>query len=103
MTFVNRQDVLDVVESYIHEIITESGVDKNAHTNAILRQIKSDIDDIPTSDNVLDEIRAEVEQAEFVLDKSPNLQDDRTDTEKFADWLKMFKMLVINIIDKYKE
>ena len=98
---IKKQDVNAIIDSYIHEIITESGTDKNAHTNKILRQIKSDIDNIPASDEVLDDIRAEIEQAEFVLDKSPNLQDDRTDTEKFADWSKMFKMLVINIIDKY--
>lgn len=52
--------------------------------------------------DILDKLRAEIEQTEFVLDKSPNLQDDRTDTEKCADWSKMFKMLVITIIDKYK-
>ena len=51
---------------------------------------------------ILDKIKAEIEQTEFILDKTPNLKDDRTDTEKFADWSKMFKMLVINIIDKYK-
>lgn len=59
---IKKQDVLTIIDSYIHEIITESGKDKNAHTNKILRQIKSDIDNIPTSEQVLDEIRAEIAQ-----------------------------------------
>lgn len=57
---IRKQDVLTIIDSYIHEIITESGVDKNAHTNAILRQIKSDIDNIPTSEQVLDELSEEI-------------------------------------------
>ena len=51
---------------------------------------------------VLDKIRAEIEQAEFSLDKSSDFQDDRTDTEKFADWSRMIKVILCEIIDKYK-
>jgi hypothetical protein len=28
-----------LVKGYIHEIITESGADKNAHTNKVLKEI----------------------------------------------------------------
>lgn len=34
-----RADAIKLVKSYIHEIITESGVDKNSHTNKILTDI----------------------------------------------------------------
>lgn len=38
-----RQRDADIVKSYIHEIITESGVDKNQHTNEVLRKIVDEI------------------------------------------------------------
>ena len=44
---VNREDVKTFVESFIHEIITESGTDKNAHTNEVLREVSRGIGDIP--------------------------------------------------------
>ena len=34
-----RADAMKLVKSYIHEIITESGIDKNEHTNKILTEI----------------------------------------------------------------
>lgn len=40
---ISKQDVLLCIDSYIHEIITESGTDKNEHTNKILRMIIKDI------------------------------------------------------------
>lgn len=36
---ISRKEAIDYVKSYIHEIITESGTDKNEHTNNILRMI----------------------------------------------------------------
>lgn len=36
---VSRQSVVYIIKSYIHEIITESGMDKNEHTNKVLRLI----------------------------------------------------------------
>lgn len=41
---INRKEAVDYVKSFIHEIITESGVDKNFHTNEILRMIARGID-----------------------------------------------------------
>jgi len=38
-----RQRDAEIVKSYIHEIITESGIDKNQHTNEVLRKIADEI------------------------------------------------------------
>ena len=38
-----RQRDAEIVKSYIHEIITESGIDKNQHTNEVLRKIVDEI------------------------------------------------------------
>lgn len=45
--FISEPEIIKLVESYIHEIITESGVDKNKHTNEVLRRIVNDIKAIP--------------------------------------------------------
>ena len=37
--YISRDDVVNLVKGYIHEIITESGTDKNAHTNKVLKEI----------------------------------------------------------------
>ena len=44
---VSREDIKKFVESFIHEIITESGMDKNAHTNEVLREVARGVGDIP--------------------------------------------------------
>ena len=44
---VSREDVKKFIESFIHEIITESGTDKNAHTNEVLREVARGVGDIP--------------------------------------------------------
>ena len=44
---ISRTDISDFVKSHIHEIITESGADKNAHTNRVLRHIVDYIDRMP--------------------------------------------------------
>ena len=44
---VSREAVKKFIESFIHEIITESGIDKNAHTNEVLREVARGVGDIP--------------------------------------------------------
>lgn len=45
---VSREVAIDYVKSYIHEIITESGTDKNEHTNNILRMIVDGLNEFPS-------------------------------------------------------
>lgn len=51
----------------------------------------------------LEQIRSEIEGLAIVYDKSPDYKDTRTDEEKAADSWKMYKKLVLVIIDKYRE
>lgn len=51
----------------------------------------------------LKQIRAEIEGLAIAYDKIPGYKDARTDAEKAADWWKMYKKLVLVIIDKYRE
>ncbi len=44
MTREEQKQIADYVRSWIHEIITESGTDKNAHTNEILRKVADGIE-----------------------------------------------------------
>ena len=43
MCLQERQRSAEIVKSYIHEIIMESGIDKNQHTNEVLRKIIDEI------------------------------------------------------------
>lgn len=45
---ISREAVGYYIQSYIHEIITESGTDKNEHTNSILRAILNGIKTMPS-------------------------------------------------------
>jgi len=45
---INRDAVKCHIQAYIHEIITESGIDKNAHTNGVLRALLNGVDTIPS-------------------------------------------------------
>lgn len=45
---VSKKAVGYIIKSHIHEIITESGTDKNAHTNAVLRAINNLVDAMPS-------------------------------------------------------
>ena len=47
-SYFRKSDVVGFVESYISEIITESGVDKNLHTNTVLRSIVRGLDNLST-------------------------------------------------------
>ena len=46
--YFKKSEVVEYVQSYIHEIITESGVDKNAHTNQVVRSIANGLEELPT-------------------------------------------------------
>jgi len=45
---IDREAVYYYISSHIHEIITESGTDKNAHTNAILRSLANGVKTMPS-------------------------------------------------------
>ena len=51
----------------------------------------------------LKQIRSEIEGLVIVYDKSPDYKDTRTDEERAADCWKMYKKLVLGVIDKYRE
>ena len=60
---ISRQAVHYYIESHIHEIITESGVDKNDHTNRMLRTLVNGVDTMPSvtpTDSVIEDIKAEI-------------------------------------------
>lgn len=46
--YVSREAVELYIKGYIHEIITESGTDKNEHTNSVLRAILNGIKTMPS-------------------------------------------------------
>ena len=46
---ISRQAVHYYIEAHINEIITESGVDKNEHTNRMLRTLLNGIDTMPSA------------------------------------------------------
>lgn len=45
---ISRDAVKYYIQAHIHEIITESGTDKNAHTNAILRALLNGVNTMPS-------------------------------------------------------
>lgn len=45
---ISREAVYYYISSHINEIITESGTDKNAHTNAILRSLANGVKTMPS-------------------------------------------------------
>lgn len=45
---IDREAVYYYISSHINEIITESGTDKNAHTNAILRSLANGVKTMPS-------------------------------------------------------
>lgn len=45
---ISRENVKDAIKPYIQEIITESGVDKNEHTNRTIRAILNTIENMPS-------------------------------------------------------
>lgn len=99
---ISRQAVLDLISKFIFEIHTEGGRDLNAHTNDVLRQILRNVgsDRVLSSVNpqepntdILDKIRAEIEQLETYYDND-YFSGNRDAMFKCND--------VLEIIDKYK-
>ena len=44
---VSRDMIIYYIQGHIHEIISESGIDKNAHTNRVLRAIINGVETMP--------------------------------------------------------
>ena len=49
---INRKEVVKFIQSFIHEIITESGTDKNLHTNEVLKKIIQGLEGFPPSERI---------------------------------------------------
>lgn len=47
---ISRETVTKFIQSFIHEIITESGTDKNLHTNEVLRKIIQGLEGFSSSE-----------------------------------------------------
>ena len=45
---ISRQAVIYYIKGHIHEIISESGIDKNEHTNRVLRAIMNGVETMPS-------------------------------------------------------
>ena len=45
---ISREAVVYYIKGHIHEIISESGIDKNEHTNRILRAIINGVETMPS-------------------------------------------------------
>ena len=45
---ISRDAVKYYIQAHIHEIITESGIDKNSHTNGVLRALLNGVDTMPS-------------------------------------------------------
>lgn len=94
---ISREAVGYYIQSYIHEIITESGTDKNEHTNSILRAILNGIKTMPSvtpkaeQKAVLDKIKAEIEQNAYPIVHGVNNHEKG-----------MTLYGILQVIDKYK-
>ena len=91
--YISRKQVYKLIRSYVQEIITESGVDKNAHTNRVLNEIAGKIAmDLKGYDLSELEKKAAISEAENikaeVIELSYNCEiatDDRYRVEKLID------------------
>ena len=96
---ISREAVGYYIQSYIHEIITESGTDKNEHTNSILRAILNGIKTMPSvtpkaeQKAVLDKIIEEIEQKQY----------DFMDDKDYDEGIRFGLMLAYQTVDKYSE
>jgi Zn finger protein HypA/HybF involved in hydrogenase expression len=69
---VSRQAVSYIIKSHIHEIITESGTDKNAHTNAVLRAIVNLVETMPpvTPTTCIAKVTFDKDELQKIVDES---------------------------------
>ena len=74
---ISRESVKYYIQAHIHEIISESGTDKNAHTNAILRALLNGVATMPSVYPKSDAIpRGRIEQMVAELYKEADLMID---------------------------
>ena len=66
---IDKKAAANIVQNYIHEIITESGSDKNSHTNGILRNIIKEINET----RVLSQKELEEKYEDIEAEKEPEL------------------------------
>lgn len=109
---ISREAVGYYIQSYIHEIITESGTDKNEHTNSILRAILNGIKTMPSvtpkaeQKAVLDKIKAEIlDEAEYAYADFDRYKEDILCAEPDElpdDDFRYGLERAVEIINKYK-
>lgn len=82
---ISRQSVSYIIKSHIHEIITESGIDKNAHTNAVLRAIFNLVETMPpvTSTQKWIPISKRLPKTDGVYTVTRKLYDNQIDIEPY--------------------
>lgn len=49
---ISRAATIEYIQGHIHEIISESGVDKNEHTNRVIRAIIKGVEKLPSGRSV---------------------------------------------------
>lgn len=101
---ISRQAVVYYVMAHIHEIITESGRDKNEHTNRVLRAIMNGVKTMPSvtpKTDVLVEIRTEIEQLPTQTRTNWNGCCPDIDYPEI-EYVDVTKHKLLSIIDKYR-
>ncbi len=82
------------------EIIKEVRFDINTKINGTTRFSQA-LEIAIKSLEAWDAVKAEIHRMEFIYDKSPLLNDKRTDAQKASDWWGMERLIVLDIIDKH--
>lgn len=99
---VYHPDYLDALNMAI-KALEQEPTTKIEESNFSQEQYLADIQSAyDCGKSVIDKIKTEIENMQIVYDKSANYKDERTDEEKANDLGKMYKVLVLSIIDKYK-
>lgn len=92
---ISRKAVHYYIESHINEIITESGVDKNEHTNRMLRALVNGVDTMPSViPTGIGDILREIDIEETLSDDKPNTA--------WAIGYKQGLQTVRRIVERYK-
>ena len=102
---ISRDVVKNYIQAHIHEIITESGEDKNKHTNRVLRSMIYGVDCMPSVtpqepilDKIRDQIKSHLRGVEITLEVLVENDPLRPKMEGAKDTLEE----CLEIIDKYK-
>ena len=84
---ISRKAAIDYIKGHIYEIITESGIDKNEHTNKVLRAIITGVETMPSVKPQYTEAEIqkmqELEQAE--IEKAYEL--GKAERQKVGSWI----------------